>query len=304
MKDYGFTALDGTEIYASIWECPSPTAVVQIIHGMAEQISRYNEFAQYLNSRGFVVAGEDHRGHGKTAGSLENAGWLAQADGWQKMVDDNVQLGNKLRKDYPDLPFFIIGHSMGSFIARNLVADNPDNIDRVILSGTGWFESSQTAPLRMIAKMQKAFQGSKAKAKLIDKLAFGGNNKQFNPGRTGFEWLSRDEKQVDLYVADPYCGFVATAGFYVDFAEGLDIISNEQTFRKTPAELPILLYSGEKDPVGGNGAGVQKVFEMYKNTGHSKAEMVLNPGGRHESLNETNRTEVYKIFADWLSGNC
>jgi alpha-beta hydrolase superfamily lysophospholipase len=218
------------------------------------------------------------------------------------MVRDNAVLGEKLRAENPGLPFYIIGHSMGSFIARDLIAAYPDGITKVILSGTGSFQSSQVLPLKIIASLQKLFTSSGKKAALIDKLAFGGNNKQFEPGKTGFEWLSRDEEQVKLYAEDPFCGFVATAGFYLDFAEGLKRISDSSTFENTPVDLPILLYSGDHDPVGGNGEGVEKVYKQYLDTGHKRVEMKLNEGGRHESLNETNRREVYNIFAGWLDG--
>lgn len=300
MTDYSFTSKDGTSIYAAKWETAKPKAVVQIIHGMAEHIERYDEFAKYLNTRGFVVAGEDHRGHGKTAGSLENTGYFADSDGWNKVAADNVQLGNSLREEYPGIPFYLLGHSMGSFLSRKIIADNPEGIDKVILSGSGDFSGGQITMLSLIAALQKLFLGGHAKAKLLDKLSFSSMNNQFNPGRTGFEWLSRDEAKVDQYIADPYCGFVVSVQFYIDFASGIKYLMKDEHLKKTPENMPILFFSGEKDPVGGNTKLISGVHKRYIATGHTKAELMFNKGGHHESLNETNREDVYKIFADWF----
>lgn len=301
MKDYSFIAEDGTKIYAVKWETEKPKAVLQIVHGMAEHILRYDEFAKYLNSRGFVVAGEDHRGHGKTAQNSGMAGYFADNDGWNKVVNDNVMLGNKLREDYPGIPFYLLGHSMGSFLTRKIIAEYPQEIKKVILSGSGDFSNVQIFALNFIAKFLKLFFGAKSKAKSLDKMSFSSMNNQFNPGRTGFEWLSRDESKIDEYVADPLCGFVASFQFYNDFADGIKYLKDLSHLKKTPTELPILFYSGDKDPVGGNTKLIKAVYNTYKDTNHS-VEIKFNKDGRHESLNEINRQEVYKLFADWLEG--
>ena len=301
MTDYGFTAADGTEIYAAIWETEKPKGIVQILHGMAEHIERYDEFACYLNSQGYVVAGEDHRGHGKTAGNLENTGYFAELDGWNIVIKDNLKLAEKLRGEFPGIPYYIFAHSMGSFLTRKLIAEHPEGIKKVILSGSGDFDMGTLNMLGGLAKLQAGFFGKKARAKMLDKLSFSSMNNQFKPGRTGFEWLSRDEKKVDEYLADPYCGFVATIGFYLDFAYGLKYLKTGDCFEKTPKDLPILFYSGENDPVGGNGEQIKNVSEEYKKNGFTNIELELNPGGHHESLNETNRQDVYKTFADWLA---
>ncbi|MBI9105738.1 MAG: alpha/beta hydrolase [Spirochaetales bacterium] len=300
MTEYGFTAEDGTKIYAVKWTADQPKAIVQIVHGMAEHITRYDEFARYFNARGFIVAGEDHRGHGKTAGNLENAGYFADRDGWNKVINDNLQLGAKLREEYPGIPFYILGHSMGSFLCRKIIAEFPKGIDKVILSGSGDFKDSEIKMLGTIAKIQKIFLSGRGRAKLIDKLSFSSMNNQFKPGRTGFEWLSRDETKVDEYLADPFCGFIACLGMYEDFASGLAYLQNPEHLKKTPSDLPILFFSGSEDPVGGNTKLIKAVHKKYIESGHAKAELIFNKDGRHESLNETNRKDVYRIFADWL----
>lgn len=300
MINFDFTAEDGKTIHALKWAIEKPKGIVQLIHGLAEHIERYDEFAQHLNSLGYVVAGEDHRGHGKTAGTLDAAGYFADKNGWDTVINDNIQLGEILRTEYPGLPFFIFSHSMGSFLTRKLIAEYPDGIDKVILSGSGDFSVSQLKSLSTLAKIQSFFLGKKARAKLIDKLSFSSMNDQFNPGRTGFEWLSRDEVKVDEYLNDPFCGFVATLGLYLDFAGGISYLKSEEPFKKTRKDLPILFYSGEQDPVGGNGEMIKAVFEEYKRSGFKNIELMLNPEGRHESLNETNRSEVYRTISDWL----
>ncbi len=302
MTDFSFTADDGADIHAVKWECASPRAVLQIVHGMAEYVERYDAFARYMNSRGFVVAGENHRGHGKTAGSLENAGYFADENGWEKVVADNLKLGSILRREYPGKPFYVLGHSMGSFITRCIISRYPEGIDKVILSGSGDFSSAQVVLLGLIAGFQVTFKGARSRAKLLDKLSFSQMNNQFQPGKTGFEWLSRDEDKVQKYVDDPFCGFVCTAGFYRDFAAGVQQIKSLNHLKKIPQDLPVLFYSGSEDPVGGNGAGVKKLHQEYLASGHKRAEIFLNPGGRHESLNETNRRDVYTFLADWLEG--
>ena len=300
MIDYSFTATDGTSIFAVKWETEKPRAIVQIIHGLAEHIERYDEFAAYLNTRGFVAAGEDHRGHGKTAGSLEKAGYFADTDGWNKVINDNLMLSRRLKAEYPGIPFYLFGHSMGSFLSRKIIAEWPEGINKVILSGSGDFTKSVVMLLSAIARIQKIFLTAKAEAKLLDKLSFSSLNNQFNPGRTGFEWLSRDEAMVDAYIADPFCGFVASIGLYLDFASGLSYLQNPEHLKKTPADMPILLFSGSEDPVGGNKKLISGIYNKYKESGHLHTELLFNEGGRHESLNETNREEVFKILADWL----
>ena len=299
MTKYGFTASDGTDISARIWTVEKPKAVVQLIHGMAEHISRYDEFARFLNSKGFLVAGEDHRGHGETAGSIDKTGYFADRDGWNKIISDNVALGTMLRNENPDLPFFLFGHSMGSFLSRKIIAEFPEGIDGVILSGSGDFSGVQIKMLSLIAKLQRAVIGAKARAKLLDKLSFSAMNDNFKPGRTGFEWLSRDEAKVDEYLNDPYCGFVATVGMYIDFADGIKYLMNPEHLKKTPADLPILFYSGDKDPVGGDTELIKRVYEKYRMSGHDNTELLFNRGGRHESLNEINREEVFNILIGW-----
>ncbi|MDC7227850.1 MAG: alpha/beta hydrolase [Spirochaetales bacterium] len=300
MNDYSFRASDGTGIYAAIWKTDKPKGIVQLIHGMAEHINRYDEFAKYLNSHGWVVAGEDHRGHGKTAGSIDKLGWFAERNGWDLVVEDNFLLSQKLKNEYPDLPYYIFSHSMGSFITRKLISEYPINPEKVILSGNGDFKDSDVIMVKLIGNIAKFFKSGKAKANLLDKLTFSSMNNKFNPGRTGLEWLSRDEAKVDEYIADPYCGFVVSVQFYLDFADGMSYLHTTDCFEKPPKGLPMLFYSGELDPVGGETKLVTRVYETYRKHGFKNAELVINKGGHHENLNEINRDEVYKTMADWL----
>lgn len=300
MKDYSFNAEDGAVIYAAKWETEKPKGIIQIIHGMAEHIERYDEFARYLNSRGYVVAGEDHRGHGKTAGSLDKTGWISPRNGWHLMVEDNLQLSKKLKSEYPALPYYIYSHSMGSFIARALIGEYPIKAEKVILSGNGDFKDTDITMVKIIGNITKIFKSGKAPAKLLDKLFFSALNDNFEPGRTGLEWLSRDEAKVDEYIADPYCGFIASAQFYLDFAEGMSYLHSKNCFEKPPKDIPLLFYSGELDPVGGETIKVTQVYNQYLQHGFKNTELIINKGGHHENLNEINRDEVYKKMVDWL----
>ncbi len=300
MTDYRFASDDGTLIHALRWDIPNPAGIVQIIHGMAEHIARYDEFARYLNSRGFLVAGEDHRGHGKTTPDETHLGYFAHTDGWNRVIRDNAVLGRQLREDYPGIPYYLIGMSMGSFLLRKMVVDYPDHIDKIILLAGGDLPDVQVYGLTVLIKILNMFQSRKKKSKIIDKLSFAKLNDQFTPGETGFEWVSRDKKEVDAYLKDPLCGFVCTLGFFRDFAYGMRYLKKDEPFQKTPKDLPILFYSGDQDPLGANGAFVNKIADRYRQHGCTQVEVQFNHLGRHDSLHETNRDEVFAALADWL----
>ena len=202
------------EQYA-VWapEAP-PKAVVQILHGMAEHIGRYERTALALNRAGYLAAGHDHRGHGKDA---ETLGYFADRDGWDAILEDAHRVSLDLKKKYPGVPLFLLGHSMGSFLAREYALRYGRELDGLILSGTGFYPKGLCAAGRLLAKLSP----KKKPAAAVNKIAFAGNNKPFAPGRTGFEWLSRDEKEVDKYVADPLCGFCFTGRAFADFFGGL-----------------------------------------------------------------------------------
>jgi alpha-beta hydrolase superfamily lysophospholipase len=303
MKSKTFTmkGKDGAKIFVYSWLPDSkPVAAVQISHGMAEHAARYERFAGALTEAGFAVYAPDQRGHGRTAGSLEAVGWIAEKDGWDLAVDDLHRLTEHIKNEHPGVPVFLFGHSMGSFLSRNYIARWGNEVKGAVFSGTGGNPGLLGKVGILVARLEKKLKGGKARSPLLTSMSFGAFNKPFKPNRTDFDWLSRDNAEVDKYVADPYCGGVFSGGFWVDFLKGLDSLYRPGYLDKIPRNLPIFLFSGEKDPVGNNGKGVTEVYDSYRKAGIKDVSMKLYPDGRHEMLNETNRKEVFKDVIGWL----
>ncbi|MBW1892188.1 MAG: lysophospholipase [Deltaproteobacteria bacterium] len=303
-KDFKLKTSDGSEIFVYKWLPENPVAVVQIAHGMAEHAGRYDRFAQKLMSKGYAVYANDHRGHGKTAGTLDNVGYFADADGWQRVVEDMRELTATIHNNHPDLPVFLFGHSMGSFLFRNYIFSNTSDINGVILSGTGNSPKLLISLGKLVAAWQIKAKGARGKTMLMHNMTFGPFNKPFRPSRTDFDWLSRDNEEVDKYIDDPFCGGVFTAGFYKDLMAGLQQIGNMDNIEKIRKDLPILLFAGDLDPVGNKGKAVQQVYEIYRKAGIKDVSCRLYKDGRHEMLNETNRQEVYDDIIAWMKNHC
>ncbi len=301
---FTYKAADGTRIFAYRWAPGSKDnikAALQIAHGMAEHGARYERFAGELVKAGYAVYVNDHRGHGKTAGSLENVGFFAEVEGWNKVVDDMHVLTAIIKKENPKVPVFLLGHSMGSFLSRNYAMLHGGDIKGLILSGTAGDPGLLGKVGLFVAKREAARKGKKTKSPLLDKLSFGAYNKAFKPNRTKFDWLSRDNAEVDKYVADPYCGDVFSAGFFCDLVSGLAFISDNGNVAKIPRELPIYLFSGSMDPVGAKTKGVLQVYNSLVKAGIRDVTYKFYQDGRHEMLNETNRDEVFKDVIAWLN---
>jgi alpha-beta hydrolase superfamily lysophospholipase len=291
---------DHTDIFVYKWRPENPKALVQIAHGMAEHAGRYAGFAERLVNAGYAVYANDHRGHGKTAGTLDNIGYFADSDGWDRVVQDLRELTETIKKEYPGLPVFLLGHSMGSFLFRNYIFSDCSHINGVILSGTGNNPKVLITVARFLAGREVKKQGARGKTKLMHNLTFGAFNKPFKPNRTDFDWLNRDNAEVDKYIEDPFCGEVFTAGFYRDFMAGLQQIGNVNNIKKIRKDLPVFLFAGDKDPVGAKGKGVKQVYESFRKAGLKDVTCRLYEDGRHEMLNETNREEVYKDIIAWM----
>lgn len=302
-ENFSFQSDDGVNVYVYKWR-PDPgtkvKGVVQIAHGMAETAFRYERFADLLTQNGYIVYANDHRGHGKTAGSLENIGYLAEADGFDWLVKDMNRLTAIIKKEYSDLPVFLFGHSMGSFAAQRYIMLFGRELKGVILSGSNGRATLLHNFGFLAAGREVKKNGRKAKSEKMDKLSFGSFNNAFKPNRTESDWLSRDEDEVDKYVKDPYCGGVFSAGFFYDFMKGLKETDKAENIVSIPKRLPIYIFSGDKDPVGGAGKGVRKLYNTYKKAGIQDVTMKLYPGGRHEMLNEINKDEVMKDVIEWL----
>lgn len=301
-KIFNFKEKKGLNIFIYNWfpeEDIKPAGVVQIAHGMAETAERYKRFANKLTEAGYIVYANDHRGHGKTAQCVDKVGDLGE-NGFNNMVDDMHQITDYIKKQHKDLPIFILGHSMGSFLIQRYIQLYSEEINGAILSGSCGKQGLILDVGAWIAKRETRKIGRSNKSKKLNDLSFGGYNKAFKPNRTEFDWLSRDEKEVDKYVADEYCGGIFTAGFFYDFINGLKLIQRKSEIIKVPKDLPIYIFSGDKDPVGKAGKGVMNLVNTYKSLGIKDLEYKLYKDGRHEMLNEINREEVIENVVRWL----
>jgi len=275
--------------------------VVQIAHGMAEHAARYERFAEALTTAGFAVFANDHRGHGKTAGAQEKVGYFADEDGWQKVVDDMHMLTGIIKKEFSNLPFFLFGHSMGSFLSRHYAMLHGSELTGLILSGTGGDPGVLGRVGLLIARTEAMIRGKKARSQIMNTLSFGAFNDAFKPNRTEYDWLSRDNAEVDKYINDPWCGGVFTAGFFCDMLGGLGYIHKKENIAKIPEGLAVYLFSGSRDPVGANTKGVTQVYDLLQNGGVKDVTLKFYDGGRHEMLNEINREDVFRDVITWLN---
>lgn len=275
-------------------------AVLQIAHGMVEYIERYDDFARFLCSKGIAVVGNDHLGHGNTAASEKEWGYLGE-NGFRCIVDDMHKIEVHFKKRFPDVPYFIMGHSMGSFATRYFLTKYGKEVDGAIIMGTGYFSVGLALFGRGLAKSLALVKGWEYRSNFMNKMAFGSYNRGFKPARTEFDWLTRDKAMVDAYIREPRCQFVFTLNGYYELFKGIGVISSMKNIRKMPKDLPVLFVSGDADPVGHNGDGVQKVYDMFVSAGIDDIDMILYEGARHEIINETNRDEVYHDLYDWLN---
>ena len=271
------------DIHAAKYLCDSPRAVLQIAHGMAEHFERYDPFIERLSAAGIAVYTNDHVGHGKSVKSEEDKGYFGEK-GWQTMVDDCHALYLIAKADYPDLPYYFFGHSMGSFVAREYARRYGAELSGAIFCGTGGSNPAAGAGV-LVAKLIAAFKNERHRSAFINDLAFGAYNKTFE-GRTPFDWLTRDQSVVDAYIADPDCGYLFTLNGYIGLFQALSTVSKDDWYHGVLADLPILLIAGAEDPVGNYGKGVAEVCDRLTETGHRKVEMKLYADCRHEILNE------------------
>ena len=274
-------------------------AIVQLVHGIAERVERYDDFADFLTARGFLVVAEDHMGHGGSIGENGVKGYFH--GGWFTAVDDTCRLMKLTMAENPGIPYVLFGHSMGSFMARTILAKYPDSgIAAAVICGTGW--QPTFAMPAMVALMNAVCRcsGEKRPNETLDKLIFGGYNSRIKPQRTAKDWLTRDERIVDAYVADPLCGFVASSGLLRDMMVGIRYIQQPKHLDAMKKHLPVLFVAGEEDPVGAYGKGVKQAYDAFRKAGMVKASIKLYPECRHEILNELNKQEVYEDVAAWI----
>ncbi|WP_053360674.1 alpha/beta hydrolase [Bacillus sp. FJAT-27251] len=299
-QSFYFKGIDGKKIYGVKWVAEEkPRALLQIAHGMAEHIGRYSEFADILVSRGVHVYGNDHRGHGHTATSEEDRGYYGDENGFETVVHDMKELTGIMQEDYPDIPVFLLGHSMGSFLSRRYIQLYGEELAGVIFTGTGGHPGLLGKVGHYLSAREARKQGRRTPSRLMNALTFGSYNKAFKPNKTEFDWLSRDEREVEKYIQDPLCGGIFTAGFFEDFLKGLLSVYDEDD--SIPRQLPAFFLSGDKDPVGKNARGVLQSSEKLRSAGLIDVSCKFYPGARHEILNETNKEEVYDDILEWIA---
>lgn len=297
VKDHYYPSCGMGQIRARSWEPENaPVAVIQLVHGIAEHLERYDEFASYLCAQGYLVVAQDHMGHGKStqAKGRFHGGWFAA-------VDDTYRLLCDTKTANPKIPYILFGHSMGSFLVRTILAKYPDSgINGAILCGTGWMPEAILTAGKAVANAICKLKGEQFPSKLLQKMMFGSYNNRIEHPRTAFDWLTRDKKIVDAYVCDPACGFIPSAGMVRDMLSGMLYNQNSKILANMNPETPVLFIAGGDDPVGNYGAGVEQTSAAFRNVGVNKVTTKLYPLCRHEILNEINKTEIYKDIASWI----
>ena len=290
-----FTSVGGQTLEKAFWPVENPRGVVQLVHGMAEHIRRYEATAEKLNQAGYAVVGHTHTGHGSYA---EILGYFGKG-GWDTLIEDVHALRLATQKEYPNLPYFLLGHSMGSFVVRGYCLKYEKGLAGVILSGTGHFAKPILTAGSAIANLQCLFGMAKKPSHLLLEISSADNLKSYDDVQTGFDWLSRDREVVQKYIDDPLCGFTFTASAYRDMFDGLKRLYPEK-LSPMEKEIPVYLLSGDLDPVGANGAGVEKVAQEIRNAGVKDVEVKLYKEGRHEMFNELNKEDVWTDLIEWL----
>lgn len=303
-EEFYFDSRDNdTKLHAVRWmpDSENVAGIVQIVHGMAEYVERYEELAAYLTDRNFVVTGEDHLGHGKSVPEGGQQGYFCEQDPATVVVRDVHRLKKMTQELYPGVPYFILGHSMGSFITRNYICRYGTGIDGALILGTGMQSAGLLLASKTVAAIEGAFRGQRHVSRMMDKAAFGAYNRRIAEKRTDYDWLSRDAERVDAYIADPDCGFVFTVNGFKTLFELISRAKKPENLRKIPAELPIFMASGAEDPVGNYGKGVEKAYRSLQGVGVRDLTLKLYPEDRHELMNEPDREQVMADITEWLT---
>jgi alpha-beta hydrolase superfamily lysophospholipase len=274
--------------------------VVLLSHGMIDYVGRYTALAEYLTSHGFVFAGNDHLGHGETAASPDDYGYFAERDGYKLVINDLYKMNRLVRAEFPSVPTFLFGHSMGSFLARLYTVEYPDSIDGVIIHGTGG--KNPLLPLgKAVISLTRAFRGGHHRSKLVKSLAFGSYNDHFDKSEGSDAWLTRDIAAVASRPTDPHTSYIFTAAGYADLFTMIGECNSKAHFASFPKDIPTLVISGEDDPVGGYGKGVRFVYDSLVGAGVKNTSLKTYAGARHELFNETNKDEVFADILAWLT---
>lgn len=302
-KDFRIPSRDGVhKLHVVLWEPENEIkAVVQISHGMIEMIDRYKDFALFLNQQGFAVIGNDHLGHGLTAGNDSDLGYFCPENMSATVVADLHRVTRYAKKRFKNKPFFLLGHSMGSFMARRYLMKYGMDLDGAIICGTGSQSSIVLAAGKIVTAGMRLVAGDRFRSRLLKLMAFGAYQNQISNPRTDCDWLTKDEKVVDAYRANKYCTYLFTVNGYRTLFDVLSFIQRKRNIDRIPKELPLYFIAGEQDPVGNYGKNVRRIAALYKKAGIEAVSLKLYPDDRHEILNETDKMQVYEDILDWLN---
>ncbi|MGN1136431.1 MAG: alpha/beta fold hydrolase [Oscillospiraceae bacterium] len=274
--------------------------VVQIVHGMCEYIERYEDFADFLCKNGYIVCGNDNLGHGASVASDEDYGFFAEKDGWKFLCKDVVTLTRMMQEKYSAFPYFLLGHSMGSLIARTVIAKYSEYYDGVLILGTASVHIVSDAGLALTESTAK-LKGPRYRSKVYDRMLFGVSNAKIEDPKTDYDWISRDRAIVDKYAEDPRCTFIFTVRGLYDLIMLNKYVTAKSWADKVADYLPVFIASGSDDPVGRYGKAPEEVFRRLTEAGQSDAELHIYPEMRHEILNEIGKQEVYDDILSWIN---
>ena len=300
-EELHFISYDGKTSIRAVKYIPEGKlkGILQIAHGMVEFIDRYENFAQYLCERGYLVCGNDHLGHGESVLSQKEWGYFGE-DGNNYLLGDMYQLNSLIKKEYPGKPYYLLGHSMGSFYGRQYICEHGDELDGAIIMGTGFEPKIKVQAGMLVCRLIALFKGWHHRSNMVNNMAFGAYNKKFEPARTKVDWLSKNEEIVDWYLNEPRCNFVFTLNGYYNMFKGIVRLHDQNLLKQMPKELPVLFVSGKDDPVGSFGKEVEAAAESLKAVGAKEISLKLYENDRHEILNETDRERVYEDLYNWL----
>jgi alpha-beta hydrolase superfamily lysophospholipase len=301
---FEWTAGDGLPIFVHAFLPDgdvSPSGLVHIAHGMAEHGARYAGLAEALTARGFAVFASDQRGHGRTARTDEDLGFFGSGDGWGRVVSDFRGLLAYTRAQYPGVPQAVLGHSMGSFVTQQLMIDDGSMLRAVVLCSTNGAPPPLARLGVHVARLERARLGERGRSKVLRAMSFDDWNRKFKPNRTDFDWLSRDEAEVDRYAADNRCGFTATTSLWAQLLDALPGLTRADNLARIPTNLPLLIVAGSEDPMHDKTRTLRGLVGAYAEAGMTDLTYRIYTGARHELFHETNRAEVIRDVADWLS---
>ena len=301
-----FLSSDGrTTVHAVKWAPDNGKfdAILQITHGMIEFIERYESFADYLTSKGFLVVGHDHIGHGESVVDEKEWGYFGEPNPSDLLVSDMHTLRTMIQKEYPDVPYFMMGHSMGSYMLRKYLSLHNENLNGAIIMGTGYIPKGTTNLAKTVAKCIAAFKGWHYRSKFVADTAFGKPYKRYDlTGKNlSNSWLTKDEAIVKWYYEQPKCSFMFTLNGYMGLFEAVECACSPECVEKYPKNLPVFIVSGTDDPVGDMGEGVMKVYHMLKAADMEDVTYKLYENDRHEILNETDKENVYTDIFSWMN---